>query len=124
MLRIRFLQLLPGKTVFTQGELANSAYCISSGSVKIDITYMGRRRTIAFLHSGDFFGEHCLSEYPCRPNTAITLDTTTLIEIDKHDLLHELEAQPKLREMFILNLIDHKVALKKTLSQMSKVAFT
>jgi CRP-like cAMP-binding protein len=124
MLSIRFLQLLPGEAVFTQGEVANSVFCISSGRVKIDITHRGRRRTIAYLHSGEFFGEHCLSEYPYRPNTAITLGKTTLMEFDKHDLLHALEGQPKLREMFIRNLIDHKVALEKTLSQISNIDFT
>ena len=123
MLSIRFLQFLPGETVFSQGELASSVFCISSGSVKIDITHIGKRRTVAYLHPGEFFGEHCLSQYPCRPNTATTLDTTILIEIDKHDMLHALEAQPKLREMFIRNLIDHKVALEKTLSRISNVHF-
>ena len=123
MLSTRFLQFLPGETVFTQGELANSVFCISSGRVKIDIAHLGKRRTIAYLHSGDFFGEHCLSQYACRPNTATTLDSTTLIEIDKHDLLHALEAQPKLREMFIRNLIDHKVSLEKTLCQMFHLDF-
>lgn len=124
MLRIRFLQLLPGEAVFTQGELANSVFFIISGRVKIDITFMGRRRIIAFLYSGEFLGEHCLSQYPCRPNTATALDTTTLVEIDKHNLLQELKANPKLREMLIRNLIDHKVAMEKTLSQISNIDFT
>jgi len=117
MLSIRFLQLQPGETVFTQGELANSVFYISSGSVRIYITQRGESRRITDLHSGDFFGEHCLSHYSCRPNTATTLDKTTLVEIEKHEMVKVLEGKPRWRETFIRNLIDLKIALESALIQ-------
>lgn len=112
---MRFLQYSPGESIFTQGEVADSIFCISSGRVRINITHLGKSKIIAYLYQGDFFGEHCLSHYSCRPYTATTLDKTTLIEIDKRDMLHALKEQPKLREIFIRNLIDHYVILETTL---------
>lgn len=115
MLSIRFLQLPPGEIVFTQGGLANSVFYIRSGGVRIRITHRGKWWTIADLHAGEFFGEHCLSDYHCRPNTATTLENTTLVEIDKHEMAHTLEIRSKWRELFIRNLIEHKIALEKIL---------
>jgi CRP/FNR family transcriptional regulator, cyclic AMP receptor protein len=115
MLSIRFLQLPPGEIVFTQGELANSVFYIRSGGVRIRITQGGKGWTIADLHAGEFFGEHCLSDYLCRPNTATTLEKTTLVEIDKHEMVHTLEMRSKWRELFIRNLIEHKSALERIL---------
>ena len=101
--------------MFTQGELANSVFYIRSGGVRIKITERGKWWTITDLHAGEFFGEHCLSDYCCRPNTATTLEKTTLVEIDKHEMVHTLEIGPKWRELFIRDLIEHKIALERIL---------
>ena len=117
MLSIRFLQLPPDEIIFTKGELASSVFYIRSGGVRIRITHRGKWWTIADLHAGEFFGEHCLSDYHCRPNTATTLEKTTLVEIDKHEIVHILETRSKWRELFIRNLIVHKIALERILIQ-------
>jgi CRP/FNR family transcriptional regulator, cyclic AMP receptor protein len=113
MLRKRLLQLSPGENVFVQGDAANSIFYINSGRVHIHIATMGKSRIIAQLQAGEFLGEHCLGLYPHRPNTATASDETILFEIDRHEMLQALEVQPKLREMFIRNLIDHKNTLEK-----------
>ena len=121
MLTKDILRKLPGQIIFTQGEPADSVFYIRSGGVEINITHYGIKRTIAYLHPGEFFGEHCLSSNPYRPNTATALKRTTLIQIEKCKMGRALLARPILREMFIRNLIDHKMALEISLIQMLNV---
>ena len=108
-----FVRLPPGQKIFTQGELANSIFFISSGRVKLSLSINGESKTIVVLDQGEFFGEHCLGYSPYRQITATTLEATTLIQIDKDDMAQALKVQPTLREAFIRNLIDRKFALEK-----------
>ena len=96
-----------GQEVFSRRDWADSVFFISQGSVEISISGI----TIAILFGGDWFGEHCLGQHEYRQNSATALEETTLIRIEKEDMLGAFRTIPNLRGVFVANLIRQQQAL-------------
>lgn len=73
------VSLPEGTTVFRQGDPGGSLYVIRSGKVRVLMESHGRRRMVAILGPGDFFGE--LAVVTGRPRSA------TVEVIEDADLL-------------------------------------
>ena len=56
----------------------------------------------------DFFGEGCMAGQSLRLGTATAITPTTLLAIDKNELLGMLRTQDKLSDNFIEYLLSHK----------------
>ena len=87
---VRVVSLEAGQVLFRQGDAANSLYVIVSGAV-IPIAEGDRRRKLAVLENGEFFGEIGLMTKQPRGATIEALVDTKLLAIDRR-LLWELIA--------------------------------
>src|SRR5579864_8364070 len=82
------------QSIFTQGDPADDVLYIQQGSVKLCVVNeAGREAVVAMLGPGDFFGEGCLAGQPKRIGTAIAMAPTTVLVIDKNEMIRVLHAE-------------------------------
>ena len=87
----------PNQTVFLANEVADALYVIMSGQVRIEQNYRdGRRKTLAFLGPGHFFGEMAIVTDRRRCATAIISETAELMRVDKTAFLSSLKKNAEL----------------------------
>lgn len=89
-----------GETVFEEGAPGKALYVIKAGEVAVT----KQDRTIAHLHTGDFFGEMALLEECPRSATVTARCDTTLLFIYKVKFDGLLEARPSVGLKVVRNL--------------------
>ena len=74
----------PGEMVFRKEDLGNNFFIVKSGRIKI-FTSVGpaKRKTLAFLKKGDFFGEMSLLGGKVRSASAMAAEESELLVISK-----------------------------------------
>ena len=86
-------RLPPQKTIFKDGEEADSLYLISERKVQIEKEFKDqRRKVLAILDAGAFFGEMAIITDGFRCASAVTAEETVLISVDKNEFLNHLKA--------------------------------
>jgi uncharacterized membrane protein len=87
--------LAAGDTLFQVGEPGESLYVVRSGEVELFIRdTAGQRIPLAIVGSGEVFGELALLDRSPRTATAIAMSETTLLELDRDDLLLLFQRSP------------------------------
>src|SRR5690349_4265304 len=70
------------RTIYRQGEPADSLFFIQRGKVKQAVTSkQGKEAIVALLADGDIFGEGCLAAQPLRIGTATAITDCTLVKV-------------------------------------------
>ncbi|HXQ42258.1 MAG TPA: Crp/Fnr family transcriptional regulator [Candidatus Udaeobacter sp.] len=104
------------KTVFQQGDPADSIFYIQSGKIQLSVvSEHGKQGVVGILTAGDFFGEGCLAGQPLRMTSAITLAESTIVKIDKQTMIGVLHAEPMLSEMFVTFLLSRNIQFEADL---------
>src|SRR6202166_2707484 len=77
--------------IYSQGEPAKNVLYVQDGGIKLSvINEVGKEAVVAILSSGDFFGEGCLAGQNVRMGTATAITLTTLLVIEKKEMLRVL----------------------------------
>ena len=104
------------KIIFSQGDDAKYVMYIQKGSVKLSIVNeVGREAVVAILGPGDFFGEGCLSGQPVRMGTATAITPTTLLVIEKQEMIRVLHAEHELSDRFITYMLSRNLRTEQDL---------
>jgi CRP/FNR family transcriptional regulator, cyclic AMP receptor protein len=102
--------------IYNQGDAAKSVMYIQKGNVKFSVvSASGKVAVLAMLGPNDFFGEGCMAGQSFRMGTATAITPTTLLAIDKKELLDMLRTQDKLSDSFIEYLLSHKNRVEEAL---------
>jgi CRP-like cAMP-binding protein len=105
-----------GATVFSQGDPATSVLYVQTGSVKLSVlSKSGRNAVIAILAPGEFFGEGCLAGQFVRMGTATTLAATTVLVVEKRQMLRMLHDQPDLSDRFLAHVLTRNIRIEEDL---------
>jgi CRP/FNR family transcriptional regulator, cyclic AMP receptor protein len=103
-------------TVFRQGDRATSVFYIQKGSVKLTVVNQpGREAVLAVLGRGDFFGEGCITTQSISIATAICLAPTTLLVINKKEMIHVLHAEHAFSDYFIAYMLGRNLRVEQDL---------
>src|ERR1700694_3328838 len=95
--------------IYSQGDAAKSVMYIQKGNVKFSVvSTSGKVAVVAMLGPSDFFGEGLLAGQSVRMGTATALTPTTLLAIDKNELLDMLRTHDKLSDSFVGFMLSHK----------------
>jgi CRP/FNR family transcriptional regulator, cyclic AMP receptor protein len=95
--------------IYSQGDAAKSVMYIQKGNVKFSVvSATGKVAVVAMLGPSDFFGEGCMAGQSIRMGTATAITPTTLLAIDKNELLDMLRTQDKLSDSFVAYILSHK----------------
>ncbi len=95
-----------GRVVFSQGDAADSVFYLVRGKVKIAVTSeQGKEAVVGLFGEGDFFGEGCLIGQPVRLATATSMSDTSVMRIEKAEMIRVLHAEPAFAERFTAHLL-------------------
>lgn len=100
----------PGQTIFKQGDKADAFYLIRLGTVKVSQQHPGGDLVLAYLGSGELFGEMGLLQSGLRDSTCTALDHVELVKIQKADFDFMLGWFDDIREKFEKSYEERKAA--------------
>ncbi len=104
------------ETVFTQGDPAQSVMYIQGGGVKLSVVNeSGREAVVALLAQGDFLGEGCLAGQSKCIATATTIAATTVLVIEKDEMLRVLHVEHEFSDRFIAYMLARNVRVEADL---------
>jgi CRP/FNR family cyclic AMP-dependent transcriptional regulator len=104
------------ENIFSQGDLAYSVMYVQKGCVKFSVVNGSRREAVVAIFSpGDFFGESCMSAQPRRLGTATAIAPTTILVIDKNEMLRALRAEHAFSNHFIGYLLARNIRVEEDL---------
>ena len=102
--------------LYSQGDPASAVLYIQKGGVKISVVNeVGREAVVALLAPGDFFGEGCLTGAPVRMGIATAIAPTTVLAIEKEEMLRVLHEEHNLSDRFIGYLLTRNVRVEADL---------
>ena len=102
--------------VFAQGDSAADVFYLQNGTVKLSVlSRTGKEAVVAILGEGDFFGEGCLAGQPRRMATARTLGPSTVVAIDKAEMLKRLHDEPELADRFLSHMLTRNIRIEEDL---------
>jgi CRP/FNR family cyclic AMP-dependent transcriptional regulator len=105
-----------GESIFSQGEAADTVMYVQKGGVKLSVVNgVGREAVVAMFGPTDFFGEGCLAGQTVRMGTALASTPTTLLVIEKNELLRVLHAEHELSDHFIRYMLGHNIRVEEDL---------
>jgi CRP/FNR family cyclic AMP-dependent transcriptional regulator len=86
-----------GESIYSQGDAAETVMYLQQGGVKFAAANgSGKEAVVAMFGPGDFFGEGCMAGQLLRMGTTSAITPTTLLVIQKKDLLRVLHEQHEL----------------------------
>jgi len=107
----------PNETIFLQGEPANAVFYIEHGEVKLSVlSKNGKQAIVDILGENTFFGEGCLAGEPIRVVSAIALQRSRIIRLEKRALLGLFQRVPTVAEEFISQLASRNLRMQADLA--------
>src|SRR6202140_500193 len=105
-----------GESIYSQGEAADSVMFVQKGGVKfLVVNVYGKEAVVAMFGPGDFFGEGCMAGQAVRMGTATAITPTTLLVMEKSELLRVLHAEHELSDHFIRYMLAHNIRVEEDL---------
>jgi CRP/FNR family cyclic AMP-dependent transcriptional regulator len=105
-----------GESIYSQGEGADTVMYVQKGGVKFSVVAVSFKKTVvAMFGPNDFFGEGCMAGQTIRMGTATAITPTTLLVIDKDELVRVLHAEHGLSDHFIKYMLAHNIRVEEDL---------
>jgi CRP/FNR family transcriptional regulator, cyclic AMP receptor protein len=105
-----------GESIYSQGEAAETVMYIQKGGVKLSVVNgTGKEAVVAMFGPGDFFGEGCMAGQLLRMGTTSAITPTTLLVIQKKELLRVLHAEHELSDHFIAYMLGRNIRVEEDL---------
>ena len=103
----RIVELEPEDFFFTQGDPADSVFCLQQGRAKVRVvSEKGKQATITLLIPGDFFGEESLGTTPgLRVATAMAVNRCTAFKIKREEMIRVLHQEHDFSDQFLSYLL-------------------
>jgi CRP/FNR family cyclic AMP-dependent transcriptional regulator len=106
----KYFEFGANRTIFTQGNPADSLFYIRKGKVKVSVTSsQGKEAIVAILTEDDFFGEGCLAGQDLRISSAFTMTDCSLAKIDKALMARMLHERHGVSELFVTHLLSRNI---------------
>lgn len=104
------VRLKPGEVIFREGDPGDLLYLVGEGSVKISKSGRGgEQETLAFIQSGNFFGEMALLDGEPRSAMATAAEPTVLGTVTEETFQHILELAPSRLHMNFLRSVSERL---------------
>ena len=94
------------QTIFSQGDLGKYVMYLREGGVKLTVVNRaGKEAVLEILGPGDFFGVRCLAGRSVYTATATAIVPSTILVIDKGEMIRVLHAEHEMSDRFIANML-------------------
>jgi CRP-like cAMP-binding protein len=105
-----------GQVVFSQGDQALVIHYIQKSTVKLSVlSRIGKEAVVAILGPGDFFGEAVLTGQGLRIGTATAIVPTSVLTIQKDEMVRLLRDEPTFSHRFITHMLARNVRIEADL---------
>jgi CRP/FNR family transcriptional regulator, cyclic AMP receptor protein len=104
------------QAIFSQGDAADSVIYLQKGGVKLTVVNeSGKEAVVAMFGPGDFFGEGGMAGQTIRMGTATAISPTTVLMIEKDEMMRVLHAQHELSDRFIAHMLARNIRVEADL---------
>jgi CRP/FNR family transcriptional regulator, cyclic AMP receptor protein len=112
----RVSEFLDKEIIFSQGDAATSVLYIQKGSVKFTVVNeSGKEAVIAIFGPSDFLGEGCMAGQTMRMGTATAIAPTTVLVIEKDEMIRVVSAEHTLSDRFIAHMLARNIRVEADL---------
>jgi len=102
--------------IYSQGDPAKGVKYIQEGRVRLSvISGGGKEAVVAALGPGDFFGEGCLAGQPVCMATATAMEATSILFIEKNEMMRVLRTEHALSDRFISHMLTRNIRIEEDL---------
>ena len=111
------VDLKKGQRIFSQGDAATAVFYVQTGKIKLSvISKRGKEATIALLGTGNFLGEECIAAMQLqRVATATALIPSTLLRIERAEMVRVLHQEQLFSEVFVSYLLARNARVQEDL---------
>src|SRR4029079_10237067 len=104
------------EVIFAQGAPCEHVLYIQKGGVKLSVvSKAGREAVVAMLNAGEFFGEGCLAGQSVRMGSATATMESTILLVDKDQMVRLLHEQHALSDRFIAYMLARNIQVEADL---------
>jgi len=101
---------------YSQGDPATNVLYIQKGGIKLSVVNeVGREAVVAMLGLGDFFGEGGMAGQLVRMGTATAIAPTTLLVIEKQEMIRVLHAEHAFSDRFLAYMLSRNIRIEQDL---------
>ncbi len=112
----RVVEYRRSQKIYSQGDRATSVIYIQKGGVKLSVVNeTGKEAVVAILGQGDFLGEGCLTGRPICMATATTIAPTTVLFIEKNEMIRVLHEEHEFSDRFIAYMLARNARVEEDL---------
>jgi CRP-like cAMP-binding protein len=112
----RIVEYRRSQKIYSQGDPANNVLYIQKGGIKLSVVNeIGKEAVVAMLGPADFFGEGGLAGQPARMGTAIAITPTTLLAIEKQEMIRVLHAEHAFSDRFVAYMLTRNIRIEQDL---------
>jgi CRP-like cAMP-binding protein len=102
--------------VFAQGDGADAAFFLVSGSAKVTvISAHGKEAVLALLKPGELFGEECLDGHRPRDVTVTATSASEIARIERDTVARALADDPPFAKLFLNQVLSQNERLREDL---------
>src|SRR5258708_28132909 len=102
--------------IYAQGEPAASVIYIREGGVKLSVVNaVGKDAVVVILCPADFLGEGCLAGQEIRMGTATAIVPTTILVIEKNEMMRVLHSEHALSDRFMSYILSRNIRIEEDL---------
>jgi CRP/FNR family transcriptional regulator, cyclic AMP receptor protein len=104
------------EVVYSQGDPATKVMYVQKGAVKLSVVNeVGKEAVLAIMGPGDFFGEGGMAGQSVRMKTAIAVTPTTLLVIEKDEMIRALHAELAFFDRFVSYILSRNIRIEQDL---------
>jgi CRP/FNR family cyclic AMP-dependent transcriptional regulator len=112
----RIVEYRKSQKIYSQGDPTNTVLYIQKGQIKLSVVNeVGKEAVVAMLGRGDFFGEGGLAGQTVRIGTATAITPTTVLVIEKKEMVHMLHAEQAFSDRFIAYVLARNIRIEQDL---------
>ena len=112
----QILKFQKSEKIYSQGDPAKGVKYIQEGRVKLSVVNeAGKEAVVAVLGPGDFFGEGCLAGQSVCMATATAMVPTSMLFIDKNEMLRALHTEHAFSDRFISHMLTRNIRVEEDL---------
>src|SRR6202051_5380631 len=102
--------------IYSQGESTKDVLYIQKGGIKLSVVNeVGKEAVLAMLGPGDFFGEGGLAGQIVRVGTATAITPTTVLVIEKREMIRVLHAEHEFSDRFVAYMLSRNIRIEQDL---------
>jgi CRP/FNR family cyclic AMP-dependent transcriptional regulator len=112
----RIVEYRKSQKIYSQGDSTDTVLYIQKGEIKLSVVNeVGKEAVVAMLGRGDFIGEGGLAGQAVRIGTATAITPTTVLVIEKKEMVRMLHAEQAFSDRFIAYVLARNIRIEQDL---------